>query len=174
QPELMQPGVTCENCHGPGSQHVQAIQSRSWKNLHIFNPARLDPGSLNDFCGSCHRTTYDVLATNAHGILNVRFQPYRLEHSRCYDPTDKRISCTACHDPHVNLVTDLDSYDQKCLACHIRRRGKSLAKRIAPACTRATEGCASCHMPRLSLPGAHHKFTDHFIRVYNQGQSYPD
>jgi len=172
--DLMKPGVTCENCHGPGSQHVEAIQNRNWKNLHIFNPAHLDPGDLNDFCGTCHRTTYDVLAARVYDIRNVRFQPYRLEHSRCYDPTDKRISCIACHDPHVNLVTDLNSYDTKCLACHMRNGEKPTATRGARACPRAAKSCVSCHMPKLSLPGAHYKFTDHFIRVYNPGESYPD
>ena len=172
--DLMQPGVTCENCHGPGSQHVKAIQNRNWNNLHIFNPARLDPSDLNDFCGTCHRTTYDVLATNAHGIRTVRFQPYRLQHSRCYDPNDKRISCVACHDPHANLVTDLDSYDPKCLACHLRREEKPAATPKARACPRAARSCAGCHMPRLSFPGAHYEFTDHFICVYNSGETYPD
>jgi Cytochrome c554 and c-prime len=174
RPDLMQPGVTCENCHGPGSQHVEAIQNRNWKRLHIFNPARLDPGDLNDFCGTCHRTTYDVLATNAHGIRNVRFQPYRLAHSRCYDPTDKRISCIACHDPHTDLVTDLGSYDPKCLACHLHSGEQPTATRYAPACPRAAKTCVGCHMPRLSLPGSHYKFADHFIRIYKQSESYPD
>ena len=172
--DRMRPGVTCENCHGPGSQHLEAIQKRDWKNLHIFNPAHLAPGDLNDFCGTCHRTTYDVLSVNAHGILNVRFQPYRLEHSRCYDPTDKRISCIACHDPHVNVATDLESYDSKCLACHLNRREKPTATRTASACHRATKACAGCHMPKLSLPGSHYKFADHYIRVYNPDESYPD
>jgi hypothetical protein len=142
--------------------------------IHIFNPARLDPSDLNDFCGTCHRSTYDVLAANIRGIRNVRFQPYRLQHSRCYDPIDKRISSIACHNPHLNLVTDLDSYDSKCLACHIRLGEKPAAKRKAPACPRAAKSCASCHMPRLSLPGAHYKFTDDFIRIYDPGESYVD
>jgi hypothetical protein len=172
--DLMRPGVSCENCHGPGSQHLEAINNRDWKHLRIFNPAHLDPGDLNDFCGSCHRTTYDVLAAKAHGVLNVRFQPYRLEHSRCFDPTDKRISCIACHDPHVNVATDLGSYDSKCLACHVHSGEKPTAERHAPACPREAKACAGCHMPRVSLPGSHFKFADHFIRVYNQGENYPD
>ena len=33
------------------------------------------------------------------GVANVRFQPYRLISSKCYDAEDSRIRCTACHDP---------------------------------------------------------------------------
>jgi hypothetical protein len=167
-------GVTCENCHGPGSQHVAAIQDGQLGKSHIFNPAGLDPGDLNDFCGTCHRSTLDVLATNIRGIRTVRFQPYRLENSRCYDPSDRRTSCLACHDPHMNLVTDLQSYDAKCLACHINRSETPTATRRAPACPNALQNCASCHMPKLSLPGAHYSFTDHYIRVYRAGDAYPD
>jgi hypothetical protein len=174
RPGQMQPGVTCENCHGPGSQHQEAVESSDLTHLHIFNPGHLGPPDLNDFCGTCHRTTRDVLSTNIHGIRNVRFQPYRLENSRCYDPSDKRTSCIACHNPHVNVVTDLASYDSKCLACHVASGEKLTPARKAPACPRAGRDCASCHMPKLSLPGAHFKFTDHFIRVYRPEKSYPD
>jgi len=68
----------------------------------------------------------------------------------------------------------LDLYKTKCLACHLDRGKKSSATRIAPACPRASKQCASCHMPKLSLPGAHYKFTDHLIRIYNPSEAYPD
>jgi hypothetical protein len=142
--------------------------------LHIFNPRTLSPGDLNDFCGTCHRSTRDVLAANIRGIRNVRFQPYRLENSRCYDPSDKRTSCLACHDPHRNLVVDPGSYDVKCLACHANRSEKPTTASKAAACPTAIKNCTSCHMPKLDLPGAHYKFTDHYIRVYRPGDAYPD
>jgi formate-dependent nitrite reductase cytochrome c552 subunit len=37
----------------------------------------------------------------------------------------------------------------------------------------AYTGCVTCHMPKLELPGAHHKFSDHRIRVVRPGKSYP-
>jgi len=174
QTSQAQAGVTCENCHGPGGQHLEAVQNRQWRNLHIFNPARLSPDDLNDFCGTCHRSTRDVLEANVRGVKNVRFQPYRLENSLCYDPGDKRISCLACHNPHENLVTDLVSYDVKCLACHANRGEKPTATRAAPSCPQAVKDCVGCHMPKLDLPGAHYKFTDHYIRVYHANDAYPD
>ncbi len=175
----LQPGVTCENCHGPGSQHLKALSPENLQNdkfldWNILNPARLDPADLNDFCGTCHRSTREVLAAKIQGIRNVRFQPYRLDNSRCYDPADKRITCLACHDPHVNLVTDLPSYDAKCLACHVNKNEKQTPVRSAPPCSKATANCVSCHMPKLSLPGAHYKFTDHYIRIDHANAPYPD
>lgn len=170
------PGVTCENCHGPGSAHVHAMNAPErnvYASTDIFNPGMLAPADLNDFCGTCHRSTSDVLALNIRDIRNIRFQPYRLENSRCYDPSDKRITCIACHDPHRALVTSLSSYDSKCLACHADRMEHRSASHAAPACPKATENCVSCHMPKIALPGAHYAFTDHYIRVYRSGEPYP-
>ena len=41
-------------------------------------------------------------------------------------------------------------------------------------CRVATKDCVTCHMPRLELPGAHKKFTDHKIRVVKANEPYPD
>lgn len=175
----LQTGVTCENCHGPGSRHVEAHQPENFQTdgsheQNILNPANMSTSDLNEFCGTCHRSASQVLSARVRGILNVRFQPYRLESSRCFDPSDKRISCLACHDPHVKLVTDSQSYDAKCLACHQNENQKRTSARRAPACPTATSNCASCHMPKLALPGAHYKFTDHYIRIYRANAPYPD
>lgn len=51
---------------------------------------------------------------------NVRFQPYRLGNSRCWDADDARISCLACHNPHEQLHRDVAFYDSKCTSCHVR------------------------------------------------------
>ena len=167
QPDRMKPGVTCENCHGPGSQHIDAINNRDWKHLHIFNPGRLRMGEVNDFCGTCHRSTREVAVAGIFGIRNVRFQPYRLEGSRCYDANDKRITCLACHDPHVQLVTDIQSYDSKCLACHVLRGQvgqhpkpprlalvPTRAVRPATCKTHAAGGTSQiCRSPDPHLPG---------------------
>lgn len=169
------PGITCEGCHGPGNEHVKAVQAGDLKNLHIFNPGRLGTQDLSDFCGACHRSWQAVEMEHLQGIVDVRFQPYRLELSRCFDPVDPRISCIACHNLHEQLQTDPASYDAKCLACHLKRgeASKTFAKKMAPACPVGQKDCVTCHMPKYALPGAHYKFTDHYIRVVRAGEPYP-
>jgi predicted CXXCH cytochrome family protein len=100
-------------------------------------------------------------------VNNVRFQPYRLTNSKCYDPSDARIRCTACHDPHGPLETNVASYDRKCTGCHS-------AGAQAKICPVAKAGCVNCHMPKVELPGAHARITDHQIRVARPGDAYPN
>lgn len=120
-------GVDCEACHGPGAKHAELMDAE--KNAEgrqaIFNPRSLGPVAQVDFCGACHRTSYDVLETRTKGVERVRFQPYRLEESRCWGEGDARLTCIACHDPHQPLNHDPAAYDAKCLACHALSRSRT-------------------------------------------------
>ena len=167
QLDKLVPGVRCEACHGPGARHVAAVKAGNLKQKQIFNPAALGGDELNqEFCGACHRSASDVVTMPAAGGTgSVRFQPYRMFTSRCYSD-DRRISCTACHDPHADPEQAPEFYDAKCLACH-QADGKGGAAR-APH-PKQTRGCVSCHMPKVELPGSHFKFTDHQIRVVKPG-----
>lgn len=107
-----------------------------------------------------------------HDINNVRFQPYRLVNSKCYDPSDRRISCAACHNPHQEVVAVDSFYDRTCLACHAAGHAAA-AKSRAKSCPALKENCVTCHMPKLELPGSHYKFTDHRIRIVNAKEGYP-
>lgn len=173
------PGVTCEACHGPGAKHISAMQQKQIKlGLQtILNPARLNPVDAVDFCGACHRTTWDVALANTKGVANVRFQPYRLEKSRCWGKGDSRLTCMACHDPHQPLVHDAAAYDRQCLSCHVLSHDKALSggkDHPGKACPVGTSKCASCHMAKYEVPGSHGQFTDHWIRVVRPGAAYPD
>jgi hypothetical protein len=107
------------------------------------------------------------------GVANVRFQPYRLENSRCWDPDDIRIGCLACHNPHVPRHRDTAFYDPKCLSCHRTAATKRSPKHAGKACPVAKGSCVTCHMPKYELPGGHFKFTDHDIRIVRSGAPYP-
>jgi hypothetical protein len=150
-------GIQCERCHGDSEGHPQARQMR-----HL---AKLTSEETSDFCGQCHRTWSQIAMNGPRGILNVRFQPYRLTNSKCYSSDDSRISCTACHNPHQALETSAAAYDAKCATCHVSP---------AKTCSVGTKNCATCHMPRLELPGSHKQFTDHLIRIVKANEKYPD
>jgi hypothetical protein len=52
-------GIACEACHGPGSNHVQAMsikleQKAASVKLGIVNPKKLDSHRSSETCGQCH------------------------------------------------------------------------------------------------------------------------
>jgi Cytochrome c554 and c-prime len=167
---LLMPGVTCERCHGSAVAHVEGF--RQGRFIAMKKLSQLSTEELSDFCGQCHRTWAQIAADGPHDINNVRFQPYRLANSKCYDPSDRRISCAACHDMHQEVVTSDSFYDSKCLACHATEHAAAV-KPVAKSCPVARQNCVTCHMPKVELPGAHYKFTDHRIRVVKADAAYP-
>ena len=182
--DLAMSGVGCEACHGPGERHILAMNSRRYEETYIFNPARLDADELTqEFCGACHRSVDEVsrMPNLGGGVHNVRFQPYRLFNSPGHDPTDSRLSCTACHDPHDNPSNDTALYDAKCFACHrsgpsnrqTSSRDIAAGERTAKPCPVSKQQCVTCHMPKVEI-GAHFKFTDHRIRIVRPGDTYPN
>jgi hypothetical protein len=176
-PSHLMPGVTCEACHGPGAAHVALMDDEKTERGRnaIFDPKGLSPVALVDFCGACHRTLNDVVEMGTTGVETVRFQPYRLESSRCWGDGDARLACIACHDPHQQLVRDAGAYDAKCLACHVVELTKKTPNdHPGKRCPVAKKNCVTCHMPRVDLPIMHAPFTDHRIRIVKRGAPYPD
>jgi cytochrome c554/c'-like protein len=179
--EKMTPGIRCEACHGPGGQHAAAGRAGKPGARLIFNPGRLSGDELSqDFCASCHRGNDEFSLLKSMAINNVRFQPYRIFHSKCYSD-DRRISCVACHNPHEPLKQDSAYYDSKCTACHALGKAKLVgtpvnggAQDLSATCTVGTKDCVSCHMPRMGPAAAHFKFTDHYIRIVRPNEAYPN
>jgi hypothetical protein len=175
------PGVSCEACHSPGAKHVAAMQAAKLSGIAdsgpsmIFNSAKLQPADSVDFCGACHSTFWDVKLTGVTGVSSARSQPYRLESSKCWGQGDARLTCIACHNPHLQLETDDAAYDHVCLSCHVSVvGGKKTADHPGAACPTATKNCASCHMPKVLVPEMHADFTDHRIRLAKPGEPYPE
>ncbi len=162
------PGVQCERCHGRAGKHLQGLKAGDASLAAMKKLGSMSAEETSDFCGQCHRTWEQIAMNGPHGVGNVRFQPYRLANSKCYDVDDRRISCVACHDPHKESDRVSVHYDPACQACH--GGGKPGAK----SCKVASRDCVSCHMPKVALPGAHHEFTDHDIRIARANEPYPD
>jgi len=169
--QSMKPGLDCEHCHSGANAHMEAISLGK----PAVPPKKLGEMSAEDmsnFCGGCHRTWDAVVRMRTWGEVNVRFQPYRLANSKCFLGDDKRISCTACHNPHANLVRDQASYDRNCQACHAKSHAASTMSQ--KPCPVSNSNCVSCHMPKVELPGSHSVFTDHQIRIVHAGDRYPN
>jgi Cytochrome c3 len=158
------PGVLCEACHGSAAKHVVSPGKES----AMPKLARLSTEEMFELCGRCHRTWATIAANGPRGVENVRFQPFRLTNSKCYDAADQRISCVACHDPHSSVEKPASFYQSKCVACHSPN-----AKTQTKLCPVSKEDCVRCHMPKYEIPDTHHKFTDHEIRIVRAGSPYP-
>jgi hypothetical protein len=161
--DSLRPGLTCDHCHTGADAHMQALAGGKPAPV----PRKLGEMAaeeMSNFCGQCHRTWESVVGLRLFGEKNVRFQPYRLANSQCFLGDDKRIRCTACHNPHVDLVREDASYDRACLACH------SATQKTCPV---ADKNCVSCHMPKVLAAETPALFTDHQIRVVHAGDPYP-
>ena len=119
---------------------------------------------LSDFCGQCHRTWSQI-------ALKVRAASATCVSSPTASPaaaaTMPRTAASNARRATIRTATwklRAAAYDAKCGACHSRYRAPG-------TCKVASSNCVTCHMPRLDLPGAHQKFTDHRIRIVRANEA---
>ena len=113
------PWVGCEGCHGPGGQHIEAMQGGNANNPHIFNPGHLPPGrdpqpSAAPAIGLQRRKRRSKLSMASRMFAS---RPIAWKAAAAMTP-HRRTSCVACHNPHQMVERDVSSYDAKCITCH--------------------------------------------------------
>jgi Cytochrome c554 and c-prime len=174
-PAALHPGVQCEQCHQGTAAHL-ADELKGKQDLIPADLSAMSAEETSAFCGRCHRTWEKVMRLRTKGEVNSRFPAFRIANSRCFDGTDPRISCVACHDVHKPLEQSESFYDSKCLACHTTtvKAGALAPPPDAKICPVAKSKCASCHMPKVTLPSGFLVFTDHQIRVVKPGEPFPN
>jgi hypothetical protein len=175
-PEALDHGIGCERCHGPGLNHIKAVESGFAQvaiSLSATSPASMKLQS----CTECHASDGSVDPSDPEF---TRAQGTTLLFSQCYTISRGRLGCTTCHDPHGALDNTLSHYDVKCLDCHPASLAKATERPAetppmtdrsiasgGPTCpVNPAAYCASCHMPKVETADRRSRFTDHHIRVH--------
>jgi formate-dependent nitrite reductase cytochrome c552 subunit len=176
-PEAADRGIGCERCHGPGGNHLAAID------LGFSDPAvgRFKTSSearVMALCAQCHGTRGRLIPDD-NPALTVRFQATTLTWSKCYAESREALGCLTCHSPHRDASDRSASfYESRCRACHASeakllpsatgRRARTPAlpegARRAVCPINPTRDCLNCHMPPVRGAVPHTTFTEHHIR----------
>jgi len=168
-------GVTCENCHGAGGQHVAGGGDVT----KIFNPANAPAKDVDAKCLSCHAGAHPNFDRSPHAKANVGCISCHSVHASTTEPllkaaqptlcfqchTDTKpafgmpfhhkvneglVKCSDCHDVHgtfgnSNIKSTADQ-NAICTKCHMEVRGPFVYEH-API---KAEGCLACHSPHGS------------------------
>jgi len=159
-PESADHAIGCEACHGPGGNHLLAMEA-GFSDSAIVGPKRSSAQTINQVCERCHRMAHAEMVTGAVDDPDwLRFQTTTMFRSRCYTESGEKLHCVTCHDPHKNAETIPAFYEAKCLNCH------GPGNTTCPV--NATKGCIECHMPSIWVQATHAFKSDHNIRVHQR------
>jgi len=119
------PGITCEECHGPGKAHVAAPTKATIK------------VDRNDAaCGKCHIRGAKEKIPAGGGFIMHHEQYNELIAS----PHSGKVGCVTCHDPHKRAAI---SQKMGCDACHAKQAADYKGSRMEKSGVK----CTQCHMP---------------------------
>ena len=113
-PEGQDRGIGCERCHGPGLNHVKAVES-GFAELAIALTTETPSIQRLKSCTECHAADGTVQPSDPEF---TRAQGTTFLFSRCFTASKDRFGCTTCHDPHQAVDTSIHHYEAKCLSCH--------------------------------------------------------
>ena len=128
-----EPGIRCEECHGPGSNHVADP---------IGVALKIDRDA--EACGACH-VRGGPEAINAKG----GFIKHHEQYEEYFQTKHRALSCVTCHDPHEGVIparkAGTATVRVECESCHFQE-----AKNQASPAMKVMVECIDCHMPRIT------------------------
>ncbi len=160
--------VSCEECHGPGSLHVELANASSffWDRRHGYGLARLkslDSTVQIETCAKCHSRRVDVHPDFRPGSpLLDSYEPALLGAGLYHADGQildevyvygsflqskmhaKGVRCTDCHNPH-SLKTKFEG-NPLCLQCHEPGKYDTPLHHHHPSGSIGAQ-CVECHMP---------------------------
>jgi tetratricopeptide (TPR) repeat protein len=171
-----EPGINCEICHGPSSEHnavaAATPKGRPLPDLKIISTRTMTTKQRNHLCASCHaKTTAPLTPSYRPGeqffdhfdlvaLESADYYPDGRDLGENYTYTSwlmspcvksGKLDCMHCHTSsgRYRFKKDADA-NKACLPCHEERVNN------APAHTRHEEKspgnrCISCHMPMTSF-----------------------
>jgi hypothetical protein len=119
------PGITCEECHGPGAAHSE---KPSKANITI------DRSPVA--CGKCHIRGVGEKIPASKGFIRHHEQ----YNEYLAGPHAGKVPCVTCHDPHKRAAV---SVRKPCTECHAQQAKEFAGSRKE----RAGVTCVDCHMP---------------------------
>ena len=129
-----EPGIQCEECHGPGSLHTS--------NPYSFD---MDIDRSAESCGECH-IRGDVTQIDASDGLIKHHEQYE----ELFQSKHLALDCVDCHDPHTGVVQLRQANEQTtrttCEQCHFQEANYQNNDKHDSF----QVDCIDCHMPRLS------------------------
>ncbi len=122
-------GVGCENCHGPGSQHVN-------------NPYQISLQIIRDSeqCGACHSRTTATTIEAHDGFID-----HNQQYSELFSSKKRVMTCVDCHNPHETVKYGRGEPERStCERCHFEQ------EEVQKITDRRHASCVDCHMPRIT------------------------
>ena len=122
------PGIQCEACHGPGSDHAAAPSS---DNITV--------DTSKELCGQCHTRDAERRIAASGGFIK-----HHEQYDEIVNSPHRFMDCGQCHDPHKSVVNNLGGTTEgaNCTTCH--------ADAVIRVASMADHSCESCHMPLAS------------------------
>lgn len=130
-------GIQCEECHGPGS-------------LHVEEPIRVNMliDRSAEACGQCHYRGAEGVIESSGGFIK-----HHEQYEEILTAPHAAFECIDCHNPHQSAVhADPEinpnrSMRNACTNCHF-------GQPVQPQHADNDVTCTECHMPPMTASGA--------------------